>query len=232
MRCHNEGVTLKITRKQLKSLILESLGVQYQIYCDMDGVIADFNTGVVLKMNEYLSFAADGGHIESKSLRKGITKVLKAFGQDFRVPMGSDIDAVKLLKRLKYSVVVQDPGQFFYSLPKLVDGTDMLWPFITSLGITVNILSAPINSTKGMPADQGKRMWVQENLSPQPVEVVIVPAVEKQNYAVSSTGTPNILIDDKEETILEWNARGGLGILHVTGNSQQTIQQLQILLNS
>lgn len=223
---------MKLTRKQLKSLITESLGAQHQIYCDMDGVIADFNTGVVLKMNEYLNFAASGGYIESKSLRKGITKVQKTFGTDFRVPMGSDIDAVKLIKRLKYSVVVQNPGQFFYSLPKLTDGTDMLWPFITSLGMTVNILSAPINSTKGMPADQGKRMWVQENLIPQPVEVVIVPADEKQNYAVSLAGTPNILIDDKEETILEWNARGGLGILHVTGNSQQTIQQLQVILDS
>lgn len=222
---------MRITRKQLKSLITESLGGQHQIYCDMDGVIADFNTGVVLKMNEYLNFAASGGHIDSKSLRKGISKVMTAFGSDFRIPVGSDIDAVKLIKRLKYSVVVQDPGQFFYSLPKLIDGTDILWPFITSLGLTVNILSAPIRSTKGMPAEQGKIMWVQENLTPQPIDIVIVPADEKQNYAISPTGAPNILIDDKEETILQWNARGGIGILHVTGDSQQTIQQLQAILN-
>ena len=222
---------MRITKKQLKRILSEALSSQPVIYCDMDGVLADFNTGIVLKMNEYISYAASGGYLESKSLRKGIEKVIKAFGSDFRVQVGADIDAVKVLKRLKYSIVVQDPGQFFYSLPKLIDGTDMLWPFITSLGVTVNILSAPIMSTKGTPAEMGKVMWVQENLTPQPTKIVIVPADQKQNYAVSSSGTQNILIDDKEETILQWNARGGLGILHVTGDSQQTIQQLQTATN-
>ena len=202
------------------------------IYCDMDGVIADFETGVINKMNEYLQFTASGGHISSSSLRKGINKVLKTFGPDFRVALGTDIDSVKLLKRLKYSVVVQDPGQFFYSLPKLIDGTDLLWPFITSLGNTVKVLSAPINSTKGTPAAHGKIMWVQENLTPQPTDIIIVPAVEKQNYAISPSGTPNILIDDKEETILQWRAAGGIGILHPTGNSQYSIQQLQMILSN
>ena len=227
----------KISEKLIRTMIRESINNLNQssqvIYCDMDGVIADFKTGVINKMNEYLQFASSGGHISSNSLRKGINKVLKAFGPDFRVAPGTDIDSVKLLKRLKYSVVVQDPGQFFYNLPKLSDGTDLLWPFITSLGNTVKVLSAPINSTKGMPAEQGKIMWVQENLTPQPSDIIIVPAVEKQNYAVSlTTGKPNILIDDKEETIQQWRAAGGVGILHLTGNSQYSIQQLQMILTN
>jgi hypothetical protein len=81
-----------------------------------------------------------------------------------------------------------------------------------------------------MPAAQGKELWVKDNLNPQPSEIIIVPAIQKQDYA-KTNGISNILIDDKEETIIQWNAAGGIGILHQTGNSQLTILELKKILS-
>ena len=220
---------MKLTLNQLKKIVSESINNETTIYCDMDGVIADFVTGVVQLINYYLSYASSGQQIESKSLRKALNKVLNAYGKNFRIQDHNIIVTDKLIKRLKYIVVVQNPGKFFYELPGLVDGTELLWPYITSLGLPVKILSAPINSRKGMSATQGKTMWVRENLSPQPVDIHIVPAVEKQNFATSATGVANVLIDDKLETINQWNAAGGIGILHIPGESALTIKQINSL---
>jgi len=217
--------------KMIKESITNVLSDDITIYCDMDGVIADFNAGIINKMNDYLDFYAKGGQIPSNSLQKGLDRILKSFGINYRISQGEDIDSIKLLKRLKYSVIVQDPGDFFYNLPPLIDGVNGLWPFIMSLNIPVKVLSAPIRSTKGMSAEQGKIMWVQENLSPQPIDIIIVDAIQKQNYATTLSGKPNILIDDKEETIEQWNAAGGIGILHPTGNSQYSIQALRNILS-
>lgn len=222
---------MRITRKQLRNIILESLNVnQPTIYCDMDGVIADFDIGAINKMNEFLNFTSNGGVIESSSLRKSVNKVLSAYEAGFQIDLSMDIDADSNIKKLKYSSIIQDPGQFFYNLPPLIDGTTSLWPFINSLGLKVNILSAPIESSKGMPAAQGKELWVKDNLNPQPSEIIIVPAIQKQDYA-KTNGMSNILIDDKEETIIQWNSAGGIGILHQTGNSQLTILELQKILS-
>jgi len=86
-----------------------------------------------------------------------------------------------------------------------------------------------------MPAGEGKKLWADNWLRPPPSDVVISAARDKLNSAVSGN-IANILIDDKASTIKAWNdateAAGlgqGFGILHVTGGSSQTIQQLQAL---
>ena len=82
---------------------------------------------------------------------------------------------------------------------------------------------------QGMPAAQGKQNWAQRELSPQPVELVCVDAVDKQKFAVSPDGIPHVLIDDKAKTIDQWNAAGGFGILHLPTQSHLTIKKLKEL---
>ena len=71
------------------------------------------------------------------------------------------------------------------------------------------------------------RDWVQR-LDPAPVTVEIEDAVDKPNFAIDRTsGKPNILVDDKAATVAAWNGKGGIGILHVPGQSRASISELE-----
>ena len=72
---------------------------------------------------------------------------------------------------------------------------------------------------------EGKELWVDQWLTPQPVEVIMSPAREKHIYATTN-GVSNILIDDKSSTVDSWNNAGGIGVLHIPGGSAQTVQIL------
>ena len=53
--------------------------------------------------------------------------------------------------------------------------------------------------------------------------LILAPRANKQDYAKKNA----ILIDDLQPTIDEWNAKGGIGILHTSAAS--TIDQLKAL---
>ena len=224
-----------LTKQQIKRLLNESLKQDTIIHCDMDGVIADFNTGAVRGLNAMLDAAEqDITSVGSRKSQKAIIKIQNMFGgPSHRFSDDYQIDSHKLTKTMKYKVVGQDPGTFFRNLPPLEDGVQLLWPFITGTGYAVKVLSAPIGGEgPGGTAIEGKSDWISTNLSPQPIESIFVAAVDKQQFALNPAGNPNILIDDKESTIEEWTAAGGIGILHETGNSAKTIAALSAILNT
>ena len=72
----------------------------------------------------------------------------------------------------------------------------------------------------------GKEDWVQEHLKLPLQRFHAVKREEKKNYAMSGD-KPNILIDDYEKNIVEFNAAGGIGIHHV--NAKVTIMKLKEL---
>ena len=53
-----------------------------------------------------------------------------------------------------------------------------------------------------------------------------VDAKDKQNWAVKDD-VRNLLVDDKGSTIESWNARGGIGILHVPRDSARSIDEIR-----
>jgi hypothetical protein len=55
-----------------------------------------------------------------------------------------------------------------------------------------------------------KTRWLRENLAVQPKHIYIESRKEK--HAVQPDGTPNILIDDRKDNIIKWEAAGGVGI--------------------
>jgi hypothetical protein len=57
-----------------------------------------------------------------------------------------------------------------------------------------------------------KRAWIKENLNSQPKRIVITPNKAQDAPAVQADGTPNILIDDRNTNITQWEQAGGLGI--------------------
>jgi hypothetical protein len=153
--------------------------MDYKIYCDMDGVLVDFEggyeklTGIDLK-GEY---------------RPGV--------EDFWKP------------------IEQAGVKYWASLKWMPDGKQ-LWRYIKQY--TPELLSAP---SKSESSKIGKYVWVKNNLPG--TKLILRYASQKQQLA-----TPNsILIDDRQVNIDQWEAAGGIGILHTSADN--TISQLKKL---
>ena len=152
---------------------------------------------------------------------------------DWRPDTSHDLDGPA--KKLYPAAISFASGKFFAGLKTLPDAMELLWPYINNSNHEVQLLSALIHTWLGyspeeaetiMSAEEGKKQWAKEHLNPPPSKVIITPARYKQEYAMSGE-TPNILIDDREKNIWEWEAFGGIGLLHVTGDSARTIEELK-----
>jgi len=80
------------------------------------------------------------------------------------------------------------------------------------------ILSAP---SKNEESKYGKRIWKKRNMPNN--KMILVPAWKKKEYATPTS----ILIDDRADNINQWEAAGGIGILHTDAAS--TIAKLKEL---
>lgn len=121
----------------------------------------------------------------------------------------------------KKDLLTKKEPHLFKKLNWMDDGKK-LWKFINKHD--PKILSA--HPTKWMPNSKGdKAEWVKKNLGLSMSNTHLVKRVEKVRYAISDKGQPNVLIDDHAKNIKEWNAAGGIGILH--RNASDTISKLK-----
>ena len=192
----------------------------------MDGVLVNFESTAISLTNSILSGGKLPGVSRSKRHFHRVQQVHDEMGNDWRLSTGSDLQ-IPVVRKLMLTSISANPGLIFLSMQPHQDGITQLWPFINRVGLTVNILSAPINGNKSAPmsAADGKTSWVENWLKPQPKSIIITPSARKYEHATTD-GVENILIDDKASTIDAWNAAGGIGILHTPKNSAKTIQQL------
>ena len=205
------------------------------IYCDMDGVLADFTTEAIDLCCRILNDASDVDRYNvSKTVRKAKRKIQKTKGPDWRPATSQDLEESPL-KDMYFAAIGIAPGEFYAGLKPLGDAMELLWPYINKSNHEVKLLSAPIPIRRSyndneaatvMTSEDGKSQWVEKFLKPLPSEIIITPARDKKEYAVSDEA-PNILIDDREKNINQWRELGGIGILHVTGDSKSTITSLK-----
>ena len=152
---------------------------QYTIYCDMDGVLVDFDRGY-------------------QELTGMTTQQADAIGGDtFWEPL------------------TKAGAKWWITLNWMPDGKQ-LWNYIKKY--TPILLSAP---SKQESSRLGKRVWVKRELPD--VKLILRPASQKQQYASPTS----ILIDDRQKNIDQWEAAGGIGILHTS--TVNTIEQLKQL---
>ena len=72
----------------------------------------------------------------------------------------------------------------------------------------------------------GKMKWLKKNANFKRGNIHLVLRSQKKDYATTK-GKPNILIDDYDKNIREWEAKGGIGILHT--DVGKTISELKRL---
>ena len=221
-------------RQYVRSVLKESLKKtnltsDTQIFCDMDGVLVRFGERVIKLVNDSLDDPYHLSENPSKGHLKRFRKVQTTLGSDWRATSRSDLE-IRAVRNFMMAIISSNPGPVFESMNPWSDALSELWPFLNSTPFQVNILSAPIQhrSSAEQTAAEGKTNWIKAHLSPSPSEIIITPAILKPEYATSN-GVANILIDDKTSTVESWINAGGIGILHIPGNSLKTIMELKDL---
>ena len=104
---------------------------------------------------------------------------------------------------------------FWAGMDWMPDGKEY-WSYIEKYNPI--ILSAP---SKNEESKYGKRIWKKRNMPNN--KMILVPAWKKKEYATPTS----ILIDDRADNINQWEAAGGIGILHTDAAS--TIAKLKEL---
>ena len=156
--------------------LLETYNGKYTIYCDLDGVLCDFD--------EQFKKASNGIHPRQFEDKYGTPRF--------------------------WSLVIGKGIQFWENMPWTSDG-QKLWNAIKNYK---PIILTAIPQGNKETTSNGKQNWVKHNLG-QNVKVIIGRAKDKQQYANATS----ILIDDREKNIMQWEAAGGIGILHTNANS-------------
>ena len=207
---------MKLLLENFQAFINEQEGKLPQIYCDMDGVLVDFEQGIVDQINKDLQMIRQMKDV--KNLVK-IKKALASLGRDELIiadMRGKSVTSKPVIDYM-YGRVGND-ADFWANLPWMPNGRE-LWEFIAPY--EPFILTSPMQ--KG--SEIGKAFWIDSNLSPAPEKVFM--SSEKYNWAVSETGAPNVLIDDWSKNIVPWSKKGGIAIQHVNANTAVTIGTLR-----
>jgi hypothetical protein len=207
---------MKLLLENFQAFINEQEGELPQIYCDMDGVLVDFEQGIVDQINKDLRMIRQMKDV--KNLVK-IKKALASLGRDELVlaDMRGKSATSEPVRDYMYGRVGND-ADFWANLPWMPNGRE-LWEFIAPY--KPFILTSPMQ--KG--SEIGKAFWIDSNLKPAPEKVFM--SHEKYNWSVSETGEPNVLIDDWSKNIIPWSKKGGIAIQHVNANTAVTIGTLR-----
>ena len=104
---------------------------------------------------------------------------------------------------------------------------DVLWGYIKQFD-PIMLTAAPRESrgliAKRAPED--KIRWMKKNFRLPRSRMRVVKRADKKKFAKDGRDKrPNVLIDDHEGNIREWEAAGGIGILHTDASS--TINDLK-----
>lgn len=202
-----------------------------QIYCDMDGVLADFAGGLL-----------DLVHDELKNI-----ELIKDMSVEFVGIAGKFEYMLKMLKaKLKNSKAgKQDPKEWdetqrladqyieeteglnlweslFENLPMLPAGA-ALWQLIGPYGVTI-LTGAP----GGTGVLYAKVKWIERNLNPAPKH--IIKQSDKRPYAAEESGKPNLLIDDWTHNLESWLNGGGIAVRFDETDSQSNLQAVSDIL--
>jgi len=165
---------------------------EYEIYCDMDGVLVDFERGVV----DYITTALAEGRAEelkAKIDRDYITT------DDLAGPTKNQPVREFMYKELQHN------AEFWENLPWIQNGPQ-LWA--TLAPHNPNILTTPM----GPGSERGKQRWINKHLKLPDDRVFF----SREKYEKVKNGKYDILIDDFSSNTIPWKNAKGTPILHTS----------------
>jgi 5'(3')-deoxyribonucleotidase len=163
--------------------------INYTIYCDMDGVLCDFEN----RFEHFTGLSPDQYRVE----------ITKKYGEKKSLDMFWD-------------VINHQIGMRFWRGMHWMPGGKVLWDYIKQYKPT--LLTAPSYHNSSI---EGKTAWVEDHIPGTPI--IFKQAKQKSDLA----GPNKILIDDREDTIINWKSKNGIGILY--RNTEQAINELKQL---
>ena len=172
------------TLLDLYKLISENKVSEYTIYCDMDGVLCDFDEGYKKLTKKSTDEAnAEGKSYFWKLFRESVGENEKDFWANLPPQPGGE-DLWKFISPYNPNILSSPSIDFRLSQDQQLD-------------------------PKFNQAIQGKKEWIDKNLY-NVGEKFFVPAVQKAKFAAPN----HILIDDMKKNTDAWEAAGGIAILH------------------
>lgn len=187
--------------RSLKELLLteEDFTPKYKLYCDMDGVLTDFEKRFVDMLRK------EGPKYYSKEVISQVTRP-------------KHFEALEGAKEF-WKFIDQYVGLSFWSEMEWMPNGQELWNFIEPYNPT--ILTSP---SRDNTSRLGKKVWVRNHIpSLPPVEFRFGSA--KAQFANENA----ILIDDKPSNLAAWEAKGGIALEVKDGEIQSVINQLKQL---
>ena len=145
-------------------------------------------------------------------------QIKNIFGHPFNDPWYDSPE-----KRVERNKKIMAHPHFWENLPPTRD-FEQLWNFLK--GFKPNILTAYAKwDEEG--SRHGKIIWNHKYTKVEASKMHIVARASKKKFAKDEHGNPNVLIDDFPKNITEWDAAGGIGILHT--DAATTVMKLKTL---
>ena len=123
-------------------------------------------------------------------------------------------------KDTRWNAINQTKG--FWANLEWMPGAKRLYQFIAKYD--PHVLSA--YTARDPSSKNGKMIWLKKNAKFKKSNIHLVLRSHKQTFAKTG-GESNILIDDYEKNIREWESNGGIGIHHT--NVGKTLSELKRL---
>jgi 5'(3')-deoxyribonucleotidase len=200
----------------------------YQIYCDMDGVLVDFASGATIAINEemkkvrdrmaeYKSLIPDQKNPDYKLFKLTSKLAIKGKGWN-ETYTWQDINKdsptkIKAAEELMFFLISRDSG--WWSNLNWAPGGRRLWSYIEKYNPII------LTSGAGPKSEVGKREWCKRYLGIDGNRVIVTA-----NKGIDTDNKIGILIDDREKPLNQFH---GIKILHITGNAEKTISELENL---
>jgi len=193
----------------------------YQIFCDMDGVLVDFEGAATVSINEALLNPPEG--------TEALCEAVRAFYGD-----SLDLTDIKVGKqkrphelKLLIGELFENDKEWWANLPFLPEG-QKLWSVISKIEPLPKLLTSPMDHNGGTASAEGKILWIQKNLNRLDInrwDKRVIFSHDKYDYALQEN-KPCVLIDDYPRKVVPFREHGGFGVLH-EGSCDETLQRLE-----